>query len=172
MKRNPVFLMLAIILLTPWPVAYAYDNDMVGQAPIQIEAATASAAPSWQAYGNAIGGVSTPGDLFYVDMTENPVDTSVTLYLTNADELVRYYRYLILKIGVYVQNEAGQWDEFVDSNGEPLPDTYLTMRNGRVSLYLPGYARYKLTIDGGSFYCFPAGGDGGSVSPEFYLTVG
>ena len=92
MKRNLVFLMLAIILLTPWPVAYAYDNDMAEQAPIQIEAASASVAPSWHAYGSAIGGVSAPGDLFYIDAADSAIDTLVTLHITNADELVVAYK--------------------------------------------------------------------------------
>ena len=151
--------------------AYAYDNDMAEQAPIQIEAASTSVEPSWHAYGNAIGGVSAPGDLFYIDAADSAIDALVTLHLTNADELIYYYRYLILKVGVYVQDDTGQWEKATTGNGEPFPDTYLTMRNGRVDFCLPGYARYKLTIDGGSFYCFPIGSYSGSVSPGFYLTA-
>ena len=171
MKKNLIFILLATLLLTPWPVAYAYDNDMAEQAPIRIEAAPASVAPGWHAYGNAIGGVSSPGDLFYIDATDSAIDTLVTLYLTNNDELVYYYRYLILGVGVYAQNDTGQWEKAATGDGELIPDTYLTMRNGRVIFHLRGYARYKLTIDGGSFYCFPAGSDGSSVSPKFYLTA-
>ena len=171
MKKNLIFVLLATLLLTPWPVAYAYDNDMAEQAPIQIEAAPASATPSWRAYGGAIGGVSAPGDLFYIDAADSAIDTLVTLYLTNADELVNHYRYLILETGIYAQNDTGQWEKATMGNGEPIPDTYLTMRNGRVSFYLQGYDKYKLTIDGGSFYCFPTGSDGGSISPKFYLTA-
>ncbi|MFC1914544.1 hypothetical protein ACFLXF_04655, partial [Chloroflexota bacterium] len=153
MKKNLFFIMLATLLLTPWPVAYAYDNDIAEQAPIQIEAAAASAAPAWYAYGGAVGGVSAPGDLFYIDVADSAVDTLFTLYLTNTDELIHYYRYLILRVGVYVQNDTGQWEKATTGNREPFPDTYLTMRNGRVDFCLPGYARYKLAIDGGSFYC-------------------
>ena len=171
MKKNLIFVLLATLLLTPWQVAYAYDNDMAEQAPIQIEAAPASVTPSWHAYGSAIGGVSAPGDLFYIDAADSAIDTLVTLHLTNADELVHYYRYLILRVGVYAQNDTGQWEKAAAGDGELIPDTYLTMRNGRVIFHLRGYARYKLTIDGGSFYCFPAGSDGGSVSPKFYLTA-
>ena len=56
-------------------------------------------------------------------------------------------------------------------NGEVIPDTYITMRNGGVSFTLSGYAKYKITIDSGSFYRFNAGTDRGSSSPKFYLTV-
>ena len=171
MKKNLIFLLLATVLLVPWPVAYAYDNGLGGQAEIRIEAAAPAEAPSWQAYGNAIGGVTTPGDLFYLDATTTAVDTLATLYMTNADELSHYYRYLILQIGVYARKEESQWEKAtLDDNGL-FPDTYLTMRNGRVEFPLPGYASYKLTIDGGSFYCFATDGDGGSVSPEFYVTA-
>ncbi|MFC1962022.1 hypothetical protein ACFLWN_03140 [Chloroflexota bacterium] len=35
---------------------------------------------------------------------------------------------------------------------------------------LPAYDRYRLTVDGGCFYCLEAGGEGGLV-PELYLVV-
>ena len=36
---------------------------------------------------------------------------------------------------------------------------------------LPGFARYKITIDGGCFYSYGAGG-GDAAAPRFYLTTG
>ncbi len=163
--------MLAILLLAPWPVAYAHDNAMAGQETYQIEAAAPPAAPAWNAFGKAIGGVTTPVDLFYIDIADSPADISATLYLTNAGELIHYYRYLILKVGVYVQTDTDQWEKATAGNGELIPDTYITMRNGRVSFALPGYAKHKVTIDSGSFYCFSTTADGGSISPSFYLTA-
>ena len=171
MKKNLIFILLAILLLTPWPVAYAYDNAIAAQEPIQIQAAEPSAAPNWSVFGKAIGGVTTPGDLFYVDTTNNPADVLVTLHITNTEELIQCYRYLILNVGVYVQTGADQWEKVLMGNGEELPDTYITMRNGQVSFNLPGYAKYKITIDRGCFYCFKTGTDGGSISPKFYLTA-
>ncbi|GAF75441.1 unnamed protein product, partial [marine sediment metagenome] len=47
----------------------------------------------------------------------------------------------------------------------------ITMRNGQVSFNLTGLAEYKVTIDGGSFYCSTANTDSGSLSPQFYLEV-
>ena len=171
MKRKLLFPFLAMLLLAPWPVAYAYDNVLDNPEPIQIEAAETSAAPGWTAFGGAIGGVATPGDLFYVDTTTYPADTPVTLYITNADELIQCYRYLILNVGVYVETGVDQWERLATGDGEALPDTYITMHNSRTGFTLPGYARYKITIDGGSFYCFKAGSDTGGASPRFYLTA-
>ena len=163
--------LLAILLLTPWPVAYAHDNALAKEEPIQITAAEPSAAPSLSVFGKAIGGVDTPGDLFYIDTTGSPIDMLVTLHLTNAEELVHYYRYFMLNIGIYTQTDTNQWEKATASDGEPIPDTYLTMQNGRVSFMLPGYAKYKVTIDNGSFSCFRSDADGGSISPRFYLTA-
>ena len=171
MKRKLLFPFLAMLLLAPWPVAYAYDNVIDSPEPIQIEAAETSAAPSWTAFGGAIGGVATPADLFYVDTTTYPADTPVTLYITNAAELIQCYRYLILNVGVYVETGVDQWERLATGDGEVLPDTYITMHNSRTGFTLPGCARYKITIDGGSFYCFPAGADTGGTSPKFYLTA-
>ena len=170
MKKNLLFALVVILLLAPWPVAYAYDNDMVGEGPVQIEAAEASAAPSLKVFGNAIGGV-TPGDLFYIDTANTSIDIPVTLYLTNTDELIRHYRYLNLKVEVYVQTGTDQWEKITEYNGELIPDTYITMRNGYVSFTLPGCARYKVAIDSGCFYAYRATTDGASYSPKFYLAA-
>lgn len=163
--------MLAALLLSPWPVAYAHDSTADGQAQLQVEAAEAAAAPHWNAFGKAIGGV-TPGDLFYIDNETSMADLPVTLYITNIDELVHYYRYLILNVGVYVQTGTDQWEKVTMINGELLPDTYITMLNGNVSFTLPGYARYKVTIDKGGFYYYGGAADDSDISPTFYLTVG
>ncbi len=171
MVKKYLFPLMAVLLLAPWPVAYAHDNGLVGGEVVQIVAAEPSAAPEWTAFGNAIGGVSNAGDLFYIDTSGESIDIVATLYLTNTDELSHYYRYLTLNVGVYVQTGADQWEPAVNGSGELIADTYLTMRNGRVSFNLPGYAKYKVTIDRGCFYCLPAGTDEGSASPKFYLTL-
>jgi len=167
-----IFPVIAFMLLIPWPVAYGYEASgaSAAQEPIQITAAEASAQPTWTAFGKAIGGV-TAGDLFYIDATDNPADIDVTLYLTNAQELVPNYRYLILKVGLYSQVAEGDWQKVTEYNGEPVPDTFITMLNGQVSFTLSGAGNYKLTIDEGSFYCYGAGDGKGSASPNFYLEV-
>ena len=159
--------MLTALLLTPWPVAYAYDDALGGNSPVRVEAAESAVSPKLNAFGNAIGGV-TPGDLFYVNNSNITTDTPFTLHITNVDELIHYYRYMTLNIGVYFQNDTGQWEAVADENGS---DTYITMFNGRVDFILPGYARYKITIDRGCFYCYGTRAGNSIVMPKFYLTM-
>ncbi len=169
-----IFPLLATLLLVPWPIAYAhtYTNDITGHNAVRIEVAEPSAAPSWSAFGKATGGVTTPTDLFYIDATGNTADIQTILYLVNAQELSYCYRYLILKVKVYVKNDIGAWQEASMSNGGLIPDTFITLHNGQVSFTLPGYAEYKVTINRGSFYCITTNTDRGSLSPEFYLEAG
>lgn len=166
------FPLLAFLLLAPWPVAYAhsYTGEPAGQELIQLEAAPLSASPTWTVFGRTIGGV-TAGDLFYIDATEQAADIQVNLYLTNSVDLARHYRYLLLKVGVYFQDGAGEWHKASLDNGEPVPDTFITLLDSQVSFTLPGSANYKVTIDGGSFYCFSTNADVAQLSPQFYLTA-
>ena len=166
------FPLFALLLLAPWPVAYAHDagGALSGQDTVPIEVAEASARPTWTAFGKAIGGV-TPGDLFSIDATDNPADIQINVYITNAQELIYCYGYLILKVGIYVETDGGEWKEASRWDGELIPDTFITLRNGRVSFILPGLAKYKVTIDSGSFRCIRTQADGGSLAPQFYLTV-
>jgi hypothetical protein len=157
--------------MTPWLTSYAYGtSNGAGDKTIHIEAAEPSAAPRATAFGRAIGGV-TPGDLFYIDATDNARDMSVSLYLTNAHELAPYLRYLILEVGVYFEDSDGQWRKASWRNGNPVPATFITLRNSPVSLILTGYTRYKVTVDSGCFYCLTANTNGGNLSPRFYLTA-
>ncbi len=167
------FPLIALFLLAPWPVAYAhtYNSDTAGKDVVQIEAAEPSVSPAWTAFGKAIGGVSTPTDLFYIDATDNPADVIATLYLTNAQELISCYRYLILRVGIYVKNSTGEWEKASMGSGDPIPETLITIFNGQVSFTLSGLAKYKITIDSGSFYCTTTNTDSGSLSPQFYLEV-
>jgi hypothetical protein len=162
----------AILLITPWLASYAYGtgNGSSGHETIHVEAAEPSKAPRATVFGKAIGGV-TPGDLFYIDATDNSHDITASLYLTNAHELTPYLRYLILEVGIYFEDSDGQWRQASLPNGNPVPDTFITLRNSPVNLILAGYTRYKVTIDSGSFYCLTANTNGGSLSPHFYLTA-
>ena len=167
-----IFPLIALLLLAPWPVAYAHDvNGAVdGQETIQVEVAEASAQPTWTVFGNAIGGVEA-GELFYIDATDNPTDIQVTISITNTQELIHCYRYMNLEVGIYVKDGTGEWEKALGTDGEPTPDTFITMHNGQVSFTLLGYANYKVTIDGGCFKANPVNTDGGSGSPQFYLEV-
>ncbi len=174
-KRLPkrIFPFIALLLLTPWPVAYGYEASRASAAQelIQITAAETTAQPTWTAFGKAIGSVK-PGDLFHIDASDNPADITVALYITNADELIHSYRHLILKVGVYVESGAGTWEKVLGTDGEALPETFVTLQYAQTSFTLQGLARYKVTIDGGSFYCITANPPEGSVSPRFYLVTG
>lgn len=170
MKRKLIFPLITALLLTPWPVAYAYDDAMAVNTPTNIKAAALSAAPQINALGNAIGGV-TPGDLFYVDSSDSTADMSYTLYITNTDELVHGYRYMTLNIGIYVQTDTERWEKVNRGEGETAQELYLTMQGGMVSFTLPGDARYKITIDKGCFYCYKTGANESAALPQFYLTV-
>ena len=165
-----LFPFFALLVLLPWPVAFAnsYADDSADQDEVRIEIAEDSVKPNYTAFGSAIGGVNA-GDLFYIDATNDTVDIVTTLYLTNAQDLINHYTFMILKVGFYIESN-GEWERATGSNGELIPDTILSMRNGQVSFLLPGYAKYKITIDSGSFYCTNAN-DGLGLSPQFYLEV-
>jgi hypothetical protein len=165
--------LIAVLLLAPWPIVYAQDYASAASKndSIQIEVAEPSVMPSWQTFGGAIGGVDNPGDLFYINANDNPADILVTLHLTNTNELSCCYSYLILKVGVYVQDDTGEWKPASSNDGAPVPDIFITDRNGRVNFKLPGFAKYKVTIDSGSYYCFTTQTSNGGVSPQFYLTA-
>jgi len=167
-----IFPLIAVLLLAPWPVAYGFENAEAGQETIQVTVAEASAAPSATVFGKAIGGVES-GDLFYINATDNPADIQVILHITNTEELVHNYRYLILEVGVYAKGSDGEWEKTSGNNSESIPDTFITMRNGQASFTLAGYANYKLTIDGGSYHShsFTGSAEEGSFSPRFYLEV-
>jgi len=169
-KKYP-FSLLAVMLLLPWPVAYAYDAGVYEALPVTIEAVEQAEGSAFEVYGGAIGGIEEPLDIFYVDATNAAADMLATLYLTNADELVEAYRYLTLKIGFYVKSDEGKWQAVTASGGAKLPEMFLTMKNGMVNFTVMGYAEYKITIDRGCYYCYavPVGGIG--LSPEFYLTI-
>ena len=161
-----------ILLLASWliPAAYGQTNGDTEESDIIVEVAPPETAPVVSFFGNAIGGV-TAGDLFYVNATNYQPDLSVDLYITNSDELVHYLRYLILKVVIYVEETDGQWTQITLQDGTVLPDTYITMQNSPVNFILSGLARYKVTIESGSYYCYPLRSDSGDISPQFYLTV-
>ncbi|MBN1160484.1 MAG: hypothetical protein JXA17_00835 [Dehalococcoidales bacterium] len=165
-----IFVML--LLAASWlsSIAYGQTNDGAEQSEIYIEVAPPEAAPSVTFYGRAIGSV-TAGDLFYINSVHSPQDISLGLYITNCDELIHYFRYLILKVAVYIEDAEGQWQPVASQNETALPDTYITLQNSPVNFYLPGLARYKVTIESGSYHSHPFHADGGVISPSFYLNV-
>ena len=167
-----IFPFIAILLLAPWPIAYAYtyEGEMTSQGAVRVEAADASVAPSAIAFGRSVGSV-TPGDLFYINAIDSASDFSVTIHMTNAGELSQCYRYFVVELVAYVQDETGSWVRTTAYDNQDFNAVCLDMKNGNVSFSLPGCARYKLAVEGGSFYCMAISADGGSLAPNFYLTV-
>ena len=168
MKKNIFFILIAAFMLAPWPVVYAYDSVNADSEAMMIQTADTASAPQLSAYGGAIGSV-TAGDLFEVDMTGSTEDMIFRLLITNADELIPNYRFMNLKVGIYVQTTDGGWEELtMRGEGEQRP-IYISMQGGAAEFTLPGGANYKITIDKGCFYCYGIEkGTKGSV-PVFYL---
>jgi hypothetical protein len=163
---------VALIALTPWPVAFAFDAKGVSadNQPIQITAAEQGPQPSIIAYGNAIGSVN-PTDLFNIDAANNRGDFTVTLYITNTDELIHTYKYLILEVRIYVEKSEGIWEEVRGTNDKALPETYITLRDAQVDFALSGLASYKIAVNGGSVNRNSTSPTESSASPKFYLAV-
>jgi len=165
-----IFPFIALGLLLPWPVAYA--ADVVGgtnEDKVRIEIADETLKPNFTAWGRAIGSVPA-GELFYIDATNNTADKVVILSLTNANELINHYTFMNLKVGIYVDSN-GEWEPACGSDGKLIPETMLSMRNGQVSFLLSDFAKYKISINGGAFYCTNANSDDGGRSPQLYLEV-
>jgi hypothetical protein len=168
-----IFPIVSFLLLAPWPVAYAYADNSGNSAPdfVQVTPATTEAAPSINTCSGTISSV-TPGDLFCINAAGSNADMEATLYLTNSDELVHYYRYAIMKVGVYVQDSEGGWQKATNSFGIEVPETYISMIDSQVVLHLPGLANYKITLDSGSIYSLESkDGQTGSIQPQFYLDI-
>jgi hypothetical protein len=170
MKRKLIFSLITALLLVPCTVAYAYDDAAAATGSVVITSPGPASLPQFHVYGNAIGGI-TPGDIFLIDSSGSAVDTTLTLYITNTDELIHNFRYLTLKIGTYVQDSAVGWEKVPAAEGDDSQETYLTMQNGAVSFVLAGGARYKITIDKGCFYCYGIGAGETCSLPDFYLAV-
>ena len=171
MKRKFALLVITALLLIPWPVAYAYDNVNASHTPVTIQPADQSHAPRIKAFHNAIGSVN-PGDLFEIDTLGAVNDISFQLLMTNTGELVKSFRYMTLKIGIYVRtSEAAGWELLKTTSGEKYPDMYITMQNGITVFTLPGGAVYRITVEGGCFYCYGGPCGSSAPAPAFYIAI-
>lgn len=170
-----IIITLLIAIAASWAttVAYGHTNDSLQlngtiNDGILVEAAPPETAPAVTLFGSAISSV-TPGDLFFIDSTNVTQDISITMTLTNADALVHYLKYMTLKVVVYYEVAPGQWQKAQMIDGSAFRDIFITMRNGLVTFDLPGMARYRVSIESGSFNCYPANGNNTDISPLFFL---
>ncbi len=151
------------------PVAYGAGPGDAAPAGVRIEAAGRAAAPQATFYGGAHGGI-TPGDLFYIDAAGGPPGLTLSLYITNADALRHYLRYLILKIALCTAAGDSQWQPVAGGHGPVAENSvYLTLQNSPVRFAIGGGALYKIGIESGSYYCLPAGAGRTCEPPQFYL---
>lgn len=165
------FPILAISILAHWTIAYAHDNSRESQEALLVNAAETLTTPKLSVFGKAIDSVTTLQDLFYIGASNCPTDLAVTTQLTTANELIRCYPYLILKMGVYVQSDSGEWEK-AGYDGKPISETFVLMLNGQVSFTSAGFTKYKLTVDSGSFYYTKAHADDVSLSPTGFSSSG
>jgi len=105
--------------------------------------------PTWTPYGFFKGSISGPKPIFHVNTFDSGYtgDVVVTVSIANADELVRCYRVLALKIDI-----VDSTDNIIDINGdETYPGTaadfsMLTMGNGAVDLFMYQNAADNYTV--------------------------
>lgn len=156
---------LAIVAVASFVHAYLTTTQAisVSGADADIAAVEADGSPSWPAmHGNMIGTIETTS-LFKV--TPDPSytgDLLISVNLTNADELIKCYRFLMMKIGIFTpaDDQVGRTE-------------LLTIKNGTVSFELPrgaGWADfYRVKITSGSFHTLKGtAGAGESFSPSFW----
>ncbi len=167
MKKLIFFVSIAALLLAPWGIASAYGQVKAANSSATIVAADPASTPHMQVFGNAVGSV-TAGDLFTIETSEN---MTFSLFMTNADELTNSYRYLTLKVGIYVKADSNGWEKMTVIDGEPVPEMYITMQGGSVSFKLPGNAKYKVTLESGSYRSYHIAPGKSVATPQFYLTA-
>ncbi len=169
-KRAIFFAIIAALLLVPWGVASAYGRANAAEASSSIEPANQALVPSMHIFGNARGTISA-GELFNIDNSGAVNDATFTLILTNLDELAKSYRYLSLKIELYVQTDNVTWNKLSDLNGETA-QLYITMQTGELTFTLPGNAKYKVTVASGSYHSFSIAPGQKAAIPQFSLSSG
>ncbi|HTY82365.1 MAG TPA: hypothetical protein VMB24_06245, partial [Dehalococcoidales bacterium] len=130
MIRKILFAVVLAIFLVPWTAAYAHNVANADTIPVDIQPAPAASQPAFNVFGNAIGSV-IPGDLFFIDCSGNQADTEFNLYITNADALIKNYRFVNLQIGLYTEKESGAWQKITKSTGQSAEDFYITIQDCR-----------------------------------------
>lgn len=167
MLRKLLIIITVVFVLSPWPVAYAYSNGPIDQPGITISMPNTSDNKSFPVFGQAIGTIPAV-ELFYISAVNHQGDIGATLYLTNSDELVHCYRYMILECHVFVSTGNDSWEDVTSyQTGGGEGQVFLTLRNGRIGFELPGGSHYKVTIERGNYYCLNRNAK--EYTPAFYL---
>jgi hypothetical protein len=165
MKKAIFFAIVAAILLVPWAVAYGYDKVNAADISVNIEPADQSAVPTIHVWGNYTGNISN-GDLFTIDTSGATTGTTFTLAISNVDALAGCYRCLSMNIGVYVQSGTEGWEKTAGT------EMLVSMENNALTFSLPGNAKYKVTVESGSYHSFHITNGKNVAIPQFSMTAG
>jgi molybdopterin converting factor small subunit len=132
--------------------------------------------PTWEAYGFFKGSIDGPKPIFDVDTATSGYtgDLVVTVSIANADELVKAYRALALKIDMVYSD-----DTLVDINEDGTANAtndyvLLTLGNGSVDMFPGGSADvYTVRVQSGFYatHIWGLGGWDGKEDPQLYCEV-
>jgi hypothetical protein len=167
MKRAVFFTLVAAILLVPWAIAYGYDKVNAADISASIVPAEQADVPTVHIFGNYTGSISN-GDLFIIDTTGATADITFNLVMANLDELVGCYRAMNMNIAVYVQSGDATWQKMTAAS---LAEMNINMETGSLNFSLPGNARYKVTVEKGSYRSFSFTKAKNVAIPQFSLTA-
>jgi len=162
MSRGMVFLgaTLLALVITGSVFAYGWINASttigVTAASSDFAAVTANTddPPNWTPYGFFKGSIAGPKSIFDVDTATSGYtgDLVVTVSLANADQLVKCYRVLALKIALVDASDNSTID--INESGLGDADDYalLTLDNGAVNMFPDGSAGSMLVQVKSGFY--------------------
>jgi len=126
----------------------------------------------WSAFGFFKGSIGGPNDIFEIAPAAGYTgDLVTTVTLANADQLVKRYRVLALKLDMVIQGTNTELDI---SAGNSANWTLLTMDNGSVSMFTTGASGNMSVRVLSGFYItniFPAAGWQGAASPQLFCEV-
>ena len=186
-SKVPVFMiaLLAALAATGGMFAYTYFTATTtigvtaGGADFADVSANMTVSP-WSVCGYVTGAVNT-GSLFTIDTTPCAYtgDFIATVYLSNAEQLSKVYRVLVLKLEVWDNVLAAK----VDINGDGVVDlaghedyALLTLRNGATDLFITQPAppsTYNVKLAGGFYrtHIWGTGWTAGFQSPQLLIEV-
>lgn len=171
MKKIIVIALLAALLVTGGVFAYAFTTATatigVSTPTSDFATVTAGSVTAPTVFGRFTGTWPT-GDLYTITPdADYRGDLIITVYLTNAGELIRYYQHLNMKL------------EFMDSTNTTADEQgevqVINMQNSQVLFTWAngqGTGPYTVKITGGSFRIHPFKSlTGGSYQPQLWAEI-
>lgn len=186
-SKVPVLLVALLAALAATGGVFAYTfftaTTTIGVTAAQADFVEVSAnmtVSSWTAPGYFMGSVNT-GDLFTIDTQPAGYvgDFVATVYLSNAEQLSKVYRVLVLKLEMYDNVGAAK----VDINGDGVVDAVghddyalLTLRNGATDMFVTQPAppsTYNVKLAGGFYrtHIWGTGWTSGHQAPQLLIEV-